>query len=154
MDSIVIFSAQYLYLVALAVAVIYFLTQPGAIRKSMAICAVIVAPLSYLISRIAALFYYDSRPFVVGHFAPLFAHAADNGFPSDHVLLIGAAATIVWFYNRKLSAVLWAFALLIGSARIYAGVHHAVDIAGSIAIVLISGVIYHLIMKRRKGRVT
>ena len=152
METVIIFIAQYLYLFALLGAALFFLSQPKDIKKSMAVCGLIVAPLAFIVSRIASHFYYDPRPFVVGHFAPLIAHAADNGFPSDHVLLTGAVAMVVWFYNKKWGAALWAFALLIGWARVYAGIHHWTDIFGSIAIVLISGAVYLLAVQRKTPR--
>jgi undecaprenyl-diphosphatase len=116
----------------------------------MAICGAFIAIVSYIISRIAGALYFDPRPFVVGHFIPLIAHAADNGFPSDHVLLTGALAMIVWFYNKKLSIVLWVLALLIGWARVYVGIHHTADIVGSIVIVLAVGGAYALLEKYRE----
>ncbi|MDE2018789.1 MAG: phosphatase PAP2 family protein [Patescibacteria group bacterium] len=151
MDTLIVFAASYLYIFVLLIAAIFFLTRPKQTMKSMAICGIVVAPLAYLISRISSHFYYDPRPFVVGHFAPLIAHAADNGFPSDHVLLTGAVAMIVWFYNKKLSAVLWALAFLIGWARVSAGIHHSTDIIGSIVIVLVSGIIYYFAARLIKG---
>ncbi len=149
MDTLIVLIASYLYLVVLLVAAAYFFSRRKRTMKAMAVCGIIVAPLAYLISRISSLFYYDPRPFVVGHFTPLIAHAADNGFPSDHMLLTGAVATIVWFFNKKLGAFLWVLALLIGWARVAAGVHHWTDIVGSIVIVLVSGAVYYLALGRR-----
>ncbi len=148
MDFIVIFIAQYLYLFVTLIGAIFFFLQPWRVKKSMMVCGAIIAPLAYVVSRIAGLLYYDPRPFVVGNFIPLIAHAADNGFPSDHVLLTGAIAMVIWFYNKKLSSILWLLALLIGWARVYSGIHHVMDIAGSVAFVLISGTVYAIIMKR------
>ena len=150
LNDFALFSAQYLYLIVALIGAIYFFSRKKQVMKSMAICGVIIAPLAFAISRISSLFYYDPRPFVVGHFTPLFAHAADNGFPSDHVLLTGAIAVIVGFYNKKLSAVLWALALLIGWARVYAGVHHWTDIFGSIAMVIVSGAVYYFAVRRNR----
>jgi undecaprenyl-diphosphatase len=149
LNACAVFIAQYLYIFVLLVAAIFFFTRPKAVMKSMAICGVIIAPLAYVISRISSLLYYDPRPFVIGHFTPLIAHAADNGFPSDHVLLTGAVAMIVWFYNKKLSVMLWVLALLIGWARVYAGVHHWTDIMGSIVMVLVSGLVYWFFARRK-----
>lgn len=146
--TLIIFVASYLYLFVLLIAAIFFFTRPKRVMKSMAICGIIIAPLAFVISRIASFLYYDPRPFVVGHFIPLIAHAADNGFPSDHVLFTGAIAMTVWFYNRTLSIMLWALALLIGWARVYTGVHHWTDIVGSIIIVFVSGVAYHFAIQR------
>lgn len=147
MDTVAVFITQYLYLFVLLISAIFFFLQPRKIQRSLIVCGVIIALLAYIASRIAGLLYFDPRPFVVGHFIPLIAHAPDNGFPSDHVLLTGAIAMVIWFYNKKLSAILWAVALLIGWARIYGGIHHVADIAGSIAIVLASGAAYAFIIK-------
>lgn len=150
MDAIAIFIAQYLYVIVLLIGVVFFFLQPRGKWKDMTICGAFIAIISYIISRIAGALYYDPRPFVAGHFVPLIAHVADNGFPSDHVLLTGALAMIVWFYNKKLGVVLWAIALLIGWARVYVGIHHVTDIIGSIVIVLAVGSAYALLEKHRK----
>ncbi len=150
MDTVAVFIAQYLYLFVLFIGAIFFFKQPRKIQKDMIICGVIIAPLAYIVSRIAGLLYNDPRPFVVSHFIPLIAHAPDNGFPSDHVLLTGAIAMVIWFYNKKLSLTLWAIALLIGWARVYSGIHHIADIAGSITIVIVVGMAYALIMEKRR----
>ncbi len=151
-DAIAVFIAQYLYLFVIAAAAVFFFTQPRNIQKSMIVCGVIIAPLAYIIAKIASHFYDNPRPFVVGHFIPLIAHAADNGFPSDHVLLTGAIATIVWFYNKKWGVALWVLALLIGGARVYSGIHHVADSAGSVAIVLVAGTVYYFIVRRGGNR--
>jgi membrane-associated phospholipid phosphatase len=57
---------------------------------------------------------------------------------------------IVWFYNKKISYWFWLIAILIGVARVYVGIHHVVDILGSIIIVIISGIIYFVLKKYKK----
>ena len=73
---------------------------------------------------------------------PLIHSATDNGFPSDHTLLLATAAVIVALVNRWAGAVGLVFALLIGLARVYVGVHHLLDIFGSFVIVAIAALIY------------
>lgn len=150
MNHIIIYTAEYLYLVVLLVAAIFFFKQPRKIQKNLIICGVIVAPLSYILAKIGSHLYYDTRPFVVGHFIPLIPHALDNGFPSDHMLLVSAVAMIVTFYNKKLGAVLWVLALLIGFARVAAGVHHVTDIVGSIVFVLIAAAVYYFAVGKKQ----
>ncbi len=149
MDFIIIFIAQYLYLAVIVITAIFFLTRPRIVQKSMIVCGLITAPLSYVLAMIAGALYYDPRPFVIGHFTPLFFHIADNGFPSDHVLLTGAIAAVIFFYNKKLSIVLWILAILIGLARVYAGVHHLIDIAGSVVIVFIAMTVYYWLADKK-----
>ena len=82
--------------------------------------------------------YYDPRPFVTGHIAPLFPHPAANGFPSDHTLLAMVLAMCVLFYSRKWGVALVALAAAIGAARVAAHVHHWVDILGAMALAVIA----------------
>jgi undecaprenyl-diphosphatase len=137
MNFIIIFIAKYLIFVALAIAVLYFLKQPRPRQKEMLIFAAILLPVSYFVAKIISHFYFDPRPFVAGHFTPLIEHAADNGFPSDHTLFGAAIAFAIFRFNKKLGLLLLYLTVLVGVARVLAGVHHAVDIAGSILIVAI-----------------
>jgi undecaprenyl-diphosphatase len=136
MNIIIILTARYLVFISAAVAAFYFFKQPRQKQKEMLIFAAILLPLSYIAAKIISHFYFDPRPFVQGHFMPLIPHAADNGFPSDHTLLGAAIAAIIFCFNKKLGSFLLFFAILVGFARILAGVHHFTDIAGSILVVL------------------
>jgi len=136
MDSIIVFAAKYPVYISAVIALAYFFKQPRAKQKEIFIFAAILLPFSYIIAKIASLFFFDPRPFVVGNFSPLIPHAPDNGFPSDHTLLGAAIALAIFHFNKKLGGLLLLLALLTGLARVAAGVHHIVDIAGSIAIVM------------------
>jgi undecaprenyl-diphosphatase len=108
----------------------------------------------YAVAKIISLFYYSTLPFVEGNFTPLIPHEADNGFPSDHTLLGAGISSVIYFFNKKVSAVLWALTLIVGISRVYAGVHHPVDIVGSIIVALAATVIiYGLILARKRGKI-
>ena len=134
MNNLIIFNAQYLYLLAIALLAIYFFLLPKDKKKSIVILSAVYFPLTYLLAKIASFLYFDPRPFVVGHFTPLISHAPDNGFPSDHMLLVSAIASILFVYNKKLGAVAWIVAFIIGASRVLAGIHHWTDILGSAVI--------------------
>ncbi len=70
------------------------------------------------------------RPFVALGLSPLFAHAANTSFPSDHTLLGVALATPFLKRARWFGLGLLALALLIGLARVAAGVHYPSDVLG------------------------
>ena len=140
MNNIVIFSAKYLLFLEIAIFVIYFFLQPRGKQKSIITLSVVFLPLAYIIARVVAFIYFDPRPFVVGHFTPLISHAPDNGFPSDHMLLASAIASIIFIYNKKLGTIAWTIAFIIGVSRVFAGVHHWIDIIGSAVIAI--GVIW------------
>jgi undecaprenyl-diphosphatase len=148
-NSTIIFTASYLYLFGLAIALVYFLLQSRGRQIRMAMYGILLGFLTFALSRLVAPFYYDPRPFVVGHFTPLIAHAVDNGFPSDHVLLMSAVTLALIPYNKRLAWLLGVLTVLIGTARVLAGVHHVVDIVGAMAIAIISAVfVFYVVMPK------
>ncbi|MBU6447878.1 phosphatase PAP2 family protein [Patescibacteria group bacterium] len=148
-NSLIIFGAKYLYLIVLAIAAIYFLKLPRSQQKNLAIFGLISLAVIFIVSRIAGYFYYDPRPFVAGHFNPMIAHTADNGFPSDHALLTSAVAAIIYFYNKKISIALFILSLLVGLSRVLTGIHHWIDILGAIFLSIICTSIIHFFFQRR-----
>ncbi len=134
MDLLIVFIAKYLYLLVVLIAVLFMLRLNKVNRIRLAKLSIVTLPLAYIISKILGRFIYDPRPFVVEHIKPLIAHAADNGFPSDHTLLTMTIASIVFVHNRKLGIMLAIMSITIGTARIAAQIHHPLDIVGSIAI--------------------
>ena len=126
--------AKYFILLALLLAAYAWWRLPRNLKKSYAILAIIAGVLTLLLAKIGSHIYSDPRPFVSDHVTPYFGHSTDNGFPSDHTLL---AAFLAWFtigYNRKIGWILIIVAVLIGGARVIAGVHHTIDIVGSLVI--------------------
>jgi undecaprenyl-diphosphatase len=85
----------------------------------------------------------------VGNFIPLIPHAPDNGFPSDHTLFGTALAVIIFPFHKRLGTVLFILALLVGIARVYLGINHAIDILGSAVISVLIGLsLYYFVIER------
>lgn len=146
MDTIIIFGAKYLIIASVALTAYAFARAPRERLKENLSYAALILPLSYLFALAARALWSNPRPFVVEKFAPLIAHAADNGFPSDHVLLAAALAAAVGCFDRKVSIYMWVLAILIGASRVAAGLHHAIDIVGSLAIALTTAAVARAII--------
>lgn len=151
-DSFFIFGAKYLYLVVIIIAVVWFLKQPRPKQKEILILACVCLPLIFVISIVAGHLYYNPRPFVVEGFQPLIPHKANNGFPSHHVLLLSAISAIILLFSRRIGLLLWILTILAGFFRVYAGVHHIVDIIGSMLISIILVTIACFVMRYLKNR--
>lgn len=134
MELLIIFCAKYLIWAIAALFVLFFFFARRRIQRRLLIVSAISLPLAYALGWLASSLYYSVRPFVESGLTPLFAHAANNGFPSDHMLLGAALATIVLVFNRPSGLFLWLLALAVGWARVAAGVHHGLDIMASAAI--------------------
>lgn len=137
MDAVFIFGARYLFVLVPLIALVFFLNQPRPKQKEIAVFSVISVVLIYLLAIIASHIYFDPRPFIVGNFKPLIPSSTDNGFPSDHTLLVSAVASVIMYFNRRAGIVLWIITVCVGISRVYVGVHHIADVVGSMAISLI-----------------
>ena len=151
-DIFFIFGAKYLYLAAIIIAAIWLSIQPRPKQKEILILACICLPLIFVISLVAGKLYYNPPPFVTEGFKPLISHKADNGFPSHHVLLLSAISAIILFFSRRIGLLLWLLTILVGFSRVYAGVHHIVDIIGSMLISIILITITCFVMRYLKNR--
>ncbi|MHB0865454.1 MAG: phosphatase PAP2 family protein [Minisyncoccota bacterium] len=150
MNEIIVFVASYLYLASVALFAGYFFSAEKALRRRILLVSFFALPISYLSGLAAGFLYYDPRPFAVLHITPLISHVADNGFPSDHALLMGTLAAIVTVFNRRLGALLWALAIIVGVARVLAAIHHPLDILASFAIAIVATFIVVTLLTRRK----
>jgi undecaprenyl-diphosphatase len=149
MNTIFIFGAKYLFLVSIIIGIILFIKLPKTKRTSASVFGMLSLVLTFVLGKLASVIYYNPRPFVSEHITPLVAHAPDNGFPSDHTLLVASIASIVWFYNKKAGVVLWVIALFVAVSRVFVGVHHTVDVVASMLIALLATYVVHIIQKRR-----
>ncbi len=152
LNLIFIIIAKYFIGLSLIVAGFYFLKQPWNRKKEMVWLGILTIILVLILARIGGAIYYDPRPFVVEHFTPLISHDPDNGFPSDHTLLAAAIGSVFYVYNKRIGIWLLLIAILIGLSRIYVGVHHPIDIIGSILISAIGTYLAYKILEFRKKR--
>lgn len=149
MNEIIIIIAKYFILLPVVAALVVFFQLKGKkAKRNFAITIIVGGIATILLARVASAIWYDPRPFVVGHFTPLIPHAADNGFPSDHTLLAAFIGWTILRYSRKYGIVVLSAALLIGMARVLAGVHHVPDIIGSFVISAIAALLVMFIMNK------
>jgi membrane-associated phospholipid phosphatase len=134
MHEVVTILAQYFIVFPVLGLAYVFLRAEASERRQLAILLVSSVVATALVTKLAASLHSDPRPFVRDGVTPYFSHASDNGFPSGHTAYSAVIAWVVFNRNRKLGIALLALALVIGSARVIAGVHHGVDIvAGFVA---------------------
>lgn len=98
--------------------------------------------LAYFISEILKFLFHTPRPFVaLADVSSLFTQGG-YAFPSGHATFFSTLAFSIFFMHKKAGYVFMAFALLIGLARITAGVHFPVDILGGF---VMGGLVAHLV---------
>jgi undecaprenyl-diphosphatase len=143
--TLTVFSANYLIFIdalaaALVIATLLY-RRPRFLAIRWAVAAAVLVVLSYVFAQIGGLLYNDPRPFAVGHFQPLMAHAADNGFPSDHALLTATLVALVALIDIPWASPFVLLAFIVDWARVDAGIHHVIDVVGSSVIVALATLI-------------
>lgn len=138
MSVLIIFAANYLYLLVAALGLIVWLTRSRAGKIVLGLTTTVAGVAGLLLIVLASALYTDRRPFVVHHVVPLIPHPADNGFPSDHTTLTMVIALCVLTVSRRWGAVAVLAALGVGVARVAAQVHSPLDIAGAVLIAIIA----------------
>jgi undecaprenyl-diphosphatase len=138
--TLIVAVAQDLLFALLAVAGVVWLVLDRSGKVRLAAEGVVGLALLGAGIWLAAHLHSDPRPFLTDPASrPLFAHAADNGFPSDHASAAGLLTALVFRYRKALGALVGVGAVLIAWARVAAHVHHAQDVVAGLAIGLAAG---------------
>jgi membrane-associated phospholipid phosphatase len=131
-----------LWVIALAAAAWWLLRVDRPAKLPVAASALIGAVVAGLLMYLAGHLHTDPRPFVQNPgLRPYFHHSPDNGFPSDHSVAAGLAATLVLLRDRIVGALLAALAVAVAAARVAAHVHHVQDVAAGLAIGAVAALI-------------
>ncbi|OGI95790.1 hypothetical protein A2917_00560 [Candidatus Nomurabacteria bacterium RIFCSPLOWO2_01_FULL_42_17] len=139
-DNLIIFFASYfLYIVIISALLFLFFQKKW--REFILVC--LSGGAAYILAKILKILIHTPRPF--DPFPQVQSLFVETGyaFPSGHTMVASAIAFALFFTNKKVGYVFMFFALVIGLARITAGVHFPVDILGG----LILGSIVALFMK-------
>ncbi len=138
-DTFIVVTAQYVpFLVPLVGLIVWVLLNRGG-KVTLGVRAVIAFALALVLIKVFAMVHTDPRPFVVNpSVKPLFPHAADNGFPSDHTTMVVTVSLLVILYRRWLGVALLVVSTLVGWARVAAHVHHTQDIVAGAVIGVIA----------------
>jgi len=129
-DSVITFAAQYLLFIMVAAFAAFWLLgtdRAGKFRLGGAAAIGLVVAVVLLV--VAGKLHSDPRPFVQNpKLHPLFKHARDNGFPSDHSIAAGLIAGLVLVRSRLWGVVFALAAFCVAAARAAAHVHHVQDV--------------------------
>ena len=139
MNSLVADAAQYLPFAIVLAAWASWLFLPRRDKVGLAAQAIVSLVIVIGLIHLTAAIHTDPRPFVVDpSVRPLFAHPADNGFPSDHTALVTTVALLVMSYRRLLGAMLLTASILVGAAQVVSHVHHVQDVVAGVLIAVLA----------------
>lgn len=145
-NAIIIFFAQYvIWFVYAGLCLWWFLGKDRIpVRQRLVLIFSSVVLGRGMAVEIIRAIYHRARPFLAYrvtkliHVVLLLGRDNEGSFPSGHTTIMFAIAGALYFYNKKLAGRLVLLGLLIGLARVSAGIHYPGDILGGIIVGLIS----------------
>jgi len=129
-DSVIVLLATDFGLITFF-ALIYFIWKHHDKKHAVRETVIVVgsAAIAWGIAHLIKAYYPMPRPdLVLQGVVPLFAPDDVQSFPSGHATFYSALAAGMYFHHKKVGEFLAVCALLIGVARVMAGVHFPFDI--------------------------
>ncbi len=153
MTGLIVFCAKYLFVLTPLLALAVFWKCSAANRKTMFVRGLIVLMVGVVLAKAGGALYFEPRPFVVHHVAPLIPHDANNGFPSDHTLLTFGVGFLLFPFSRRVAAIAVLVAATVGLARILCLLHSPLDIGASILMAAVGNLIAWQAVRRKESMV-
>ncbi|MBI5400733.1 MAG: phosphatase PAP2 family protein, partial [Candidatus Yonathbacteria bacterium] len=143
-SNIVVFFADDFGFLLLGGLLVYLFTHKDRQKGVRDVVVVITAALvAWGLAHLIKYLYPHARPTMLPETHALLSDN-DSSFPSGHATFFSALATALYFYHKRLGLFYALGALLIGVARVVAGIHWPLDIlAGYILGGAIGFVVYH-----------
>jgi len=149
-DAIVIFFAEYFAYALVAAFCPLLLLSKYATRKKieifLTVCLSVVIS-RFVVTEIIRLFCHRLRPFAAYGFHPLIPENAYS-FPSGHAAFFFAMGAAIFCYNKKWGFGFFAAAVIMGIARVMAGVHYPSDILGGMVVGTLTAAIVYSALSR------
>lgn len=150
-DALIVFFARWYFYIVLAVFVYaawqgYRGIASNLYNYAVALIAALIA--RFGVAEIIRYFYHHDRPYVAIAGLPHLLTDNAYSFPSGHTIFLFALGAVSHFFNKKLAYFLYVSGLVIGLARVAAGVHYPSDIVGGIIIGAATGVCVYLLAER------
>jgi undecaprenyl-diphosphatase len=128
LDKLIVFFAIYFPFIVAGLAGLFLIFYRKSWRELFLVF--MSSGLAYVCSKILKILIHTPRPFdALANVSSLFG-ATGFAFPSGHATFFMALAISIFLLHKKAGYVFVFFALLIGLARIIAGVHFPIDILG------------------------
>jgi len=141
LDQIIVFFAVYFPYLVIILAGVFLLMHHEVFKaestfqvflekKKEILGAFFTGTLAWISAHILKFLFHTPRPFEV--FPKIESLISETGytFPSGHAAFFSALALSIFFFHKKAGYIFMFFALIIGLARVVAGIHFPIDILG------------------------
>lgn len=158
LDVFIIFVAEWYGLIILAVLFVYLYKHRDDPKKGVRDLFVVgaTAVSAWSIAHFFKDVFQTARPFdAIDSLTPLVVESGYGyAFPSGHATFFMALATSLWFYHKRLAIFFGISAVLIGCARVIAGVHWPIDILGGLFLGYAIGTTFYKLIRSMTEKIS
>ncbi|WP_291385874.1 MULTISPECIES: phosphatase PAP2 family protein [Achromobacter] len=125
-------------------------------QRSLMLKALVSVAVALAASYLCGMLWPQPRPFVIGLGHAFFTHKATSSFPSNHTIIIATFAFAL-ILDRRWAGWGWlalASAVLVGSSRVYLGVHFPLDILGGLLLAPVAAAVTIPVWRRAGAPLT
>lgn len=154
LDFLISFTAEWYGLIILATLFVYLFKHRDNPKKGVRDLFVVgvTAVGAWFIAHYFKNVFHTPRPFDLLSFVKPLIRESGFAFPSGHATFFMALASALWFYHKRLAVFFGFSALIIGLARVAAGVHFPIDIIGGLFFGYAIGTTLHKLIISMTGR--
>ena len=109
-------------------------------RRKAAVAALAAVACALLLNALIGMVWYHARPFAIGVGHAFLRHAPTSSFPSNHATIMFTTALVLASSGvpsaRRIGLCMLPLASIVAWARVFAGVHWPLDMAGGIVMAL------------------
>jgi undecaprenyl-diphosphatase len=129
---------------------LWLLSPPGdTVWKRAATSGLAAASIGLLANQVVSHLWDRARPYEAHpSIVPLLAKSSDPSFPSDHATAALSIAFGVFFVSRRAGWFFLAFATVVATSRVLAGMHYPTDVLGSLVISVGAGYLCARVLMR------
>jgi undecaprenyl-diphosphatase len=150
LDSLAVFSAEYLGYILVLILFIYFLKDSKK-YKPIFIKSILAAFFSrFVVAEIIRFFWERPRPFVENNVNLLLEYSASPSFPSGHAAFFFGFSAMVYLYNKKAGILFLAASFLVSISRVYGGIHWPSDILAGAVVGIASAYLLNIVFSKDK----
>ncbi|WP_312997974.1 phosphatase PAP2 family protein [Achromobacter animicus] len=125
-------------------------------QRSLMLKALVSVAVALGASYLCGVLWPQPRPFVIGLGHAFFTHKATSSFPSNHTIIIATFAFAL-ILDRRWAGWGWlglAGAVLVGTSRVYLGVHFPLDILGGLLLAPVAAAVTIPVWRRAGAPLT
>ena len=109
--------------------IIWFLVSKHRLRVLRIIFLSLAAALgAWFLTNLFKYNLFNPRPFEILGIVPIITTNLGDAWPSGHATFMSALAVALWSQDKKIGIIFFGAALVVGLARIMAGVHYPLDV--------------------------